>query len=124
MHEISKDIIDSILLDLKKFEKNNDFLNNEITLTNLAVDFNTNSSYLSKIINGNKGKNFSTYISNLRIDYCVEKLKTNQKFRRLPIKGIAFEIGFNNTESFSKAFYRKTGIYPSYFIKQIEKQHS
>ena len=32
------------------------------------------------------------------------------------------EIGFNNTESFSKAFYRKTGIYPSYFIKEIEKQ--
>ena len=124
LHEISKDIIDSILLDLKKFEKNNDFLNNEITLVNLAVDFNTNSSYLSKIINGNKGKNFSTYISDLRIDYCVEKLKTNQKFRRLPIKGIAFEIGFNNTESFSKAFYRKTGIYPSYFIKEIEKQHS
>ncbi len=124
LHEISKDIIDSILLDLKKFEKNNDFLNNEITLANLAVDFNTNSSYLSKIINGNKGKNFSTYISDLRIDYCVEKLKTNDKFRRLPIKGIAFEIGFNNTESFSKAFYRKTGIYPSYFIKEIEKKHS
>ena len=97
------------------------FLNN-ITLANLAIDFNTNSRYLSKIINVNKGKNFSTYISDLRIDYSIEKLKTNEKFRKLAIKGIAFEIGFNNTESFSKAFYRKTGIYPSYFIKEIEKQ--
>lgn len=124
LYEISKDIIDSILLDLKKFERNNGFLNNEISLANLAVNFNTNSSYLSKIINSNLGKNFSTYISDLRIDYCVEKIKTDEKFRRLPIKGIAFEIGFNNTESFSKAFYKKTGIYPSYFIKEIEKQHS
>ena len=122
LSEISKDIIDLILLNLKKFERNNDFLNNQITLANLAIDFNTNSRYLSKIINVNKGKNFSTYISDLRIDYSIEKLKTNEKFRKLAIKGIAFEIGFNNTESFSKAFYRKTGIYPSYFIKEIEKQ--
>ena len=36
---------------------------------------------------------------------------------------IAQEVGFNNSESFSKAFYKKTGIYPSYFIKQLEKEN-
>ena len=38
------------------------------------------------------------------------------------IKAIANEMGFNTTEAFSKSFYKSTGIYPSFFIKQLEKQ--
>ncbi|SFS43281.1 helix-turn-helix domain-containing protein [Lutibacter maritimus] len=121
LHEISKDIVDAILFNLKKFEKNNGFINNQITLANLATDFNTNSRYLSKIINVNKQKNFSTYIADLRIEYCIKKLKEDITFRKYSVKAISSEIGFNNAETFSKAFYKKTGIYPSYFIKEIEK---
>ena len=90
---------------------------------NLSKSLSTNSNYLSKIINFYKGKNFSSYISDLRIDYCVEKLKTDEIFIKYSIKAIAFDIGFNNTESFSKAFYKKTGIYPSFFIKELEKHY-
>ncbi len=32
---------------------------------------------------------------------------------------IAEEAGFNTAESFSKAFFKKTGIKPSYFIKEL-----
>jgi len=122
LNGISKKIVKSVLLALKEFEINNAFLDNQLTLNSLSKDFNTNSNYLSKIINSYKEQNFSTYISNLRIDYCVEKLKTDTTFRKYTINAIAFEIGFNNVESFSKAFYKKTGIYPSYFIKEIGKQ--
>ena len=82
------------------------------------------SNYLSKIINAHKKMNFSSYLSNLRIDYCVEKLKTDNKFRKFTVHGIAFEIGFNNVESFSKAFHKKTKVYPSSFIKEIEENNS
>jgi len=37
------------------------------------------------------------------------------------IKALASESGFNTTEAFSKSFYKKTGIYPSYFIKELKK---
>ncbi|WP_159025502.1 AraC family transcriptional regulator [Aquimarina sp. Aq78] len=43
-------------------------------------------------------------------------------YRKYTVQAIAQEIGFNNSEAFSKAFYKKTGIYPSYFIKKLEKQ--
>ncbi len=82
---------------------------------------NTNSNYLSKAINFDKNKNFKAYINDLRIDYVIEKLKIDGRFRKFTIKSIAVEIGFNNPESFSKAFHKKTNMYPSYFIRQLEK---
>ncbi|MDX1830034.1 MAG: helix-turn-helix domain-containing protein [Lutibacter sp.] len=119
---ISIEIINQILKGLNDFEQNNEFIDNEINLNILAKKLNTNSNYLSKIINFYKKKNFSSYLSDLRIDYGIKKLTSDHTFRKYAIKAIASEIGFNNAESFSKAFYSKTGIYPSYFIKEIEKQ--
>ena len=121
-NEVPEDVFNSIILELNKFEANEGYLNNKITLKTLASLFKTNSTYLSKTINLHTKNNFSTYISSLRIDYCVEKLKSDSTFRKYTIKAIAQEIGFNNTESFSKSFFKKTGIYPSYFIKELEKQ--
>ncbi|MDT8418745.1 MAG: hypothetical protein RQ864_13160, partial [Lutibacter sp.] len=63
-------------------------------------------------------------ISDLRIVYCIEQLKTNETYRKYSLKAIAFELGYNNAESFSKDFYRKTGIYPSLFIREFENQNS
>lgn len=119
---ISEEIVKHVLKALEKFEINNTFIDNEITLNSLSKLYNTNSNYLSKIINTYKEKNFSTYISDLRIAYCIEKLKNDTTFRKYSIKAIAFEVGFNNTESFSRAFFKKTEIHPSYFIKELEKK--
>ncbi len=119
---ISEHIITSVLNQLKTFEDETQFLDKAITLANLSKRFNTNSSYLSKIVNHYNDKNFNSYLTELRINYCVEQLQTNKTLRTYTIKAIAEEVGFKNNESFSKAFFKTTGIYPSYFIKQIEKQ--
>lgn len=98
--------------------------NTSINLNSLAKNMGTNSNYLSKIINFHKGDNFSTYLSDLRIEYTIEALQKQSKLREYTIKTIAHEVGFGNTESFTKAFYKKTGLYPSYFIKQLKKNNS
>ena len=118
---IPKEVVKDILQKLKKLEKNKTFISNKISLSSLSVNFNTNTKYLSVIINNNKHTNFSNYINNLRIDYVVEKLKSDHKFRRYSIKAIGEDVGFSNSESFSKAFYRKTGIQPSLFVKELNK---
>jgi AraC-like DNA-binding protein len=46
-------------------------------------------------------------------------LKEDQKFRKYTIKAIAIEIGFNTDQAFSKAFHKKTGVFPSSFIKEL-----
>ncbi len=118
---LSPEIVKNVLTALNEFEKNEGFLDNSVSLNSLAKTGITNANYLSKIINAHKNKNFSTYISDLRIDACIEKLKKDPVLRKYAIKAIAFEVGFNNTESFSKAFFKRTGIYPSFFIKELEK---
>jgi len=118
---IPKETIENILSFLQKFEKNHGYISHEITLSSLAKAFETNSKYLSQLINQNKKQSFNSYINQLRINYTVEKLKTDSTFRKFSIKAIAHEVGFNTTESFSKAFYKNTGIKPSFFIKELKK---
>lgn len=121
---ISPEIIESIMTRLKVFESEKKYLSQRISLNEMAKDFETNSTYLSKIINLKKGKNFSQYINDLRIDYAVEELKENTTFRKYTIKAIANECGFKSAESFSKSFYKKHGIYPSYYLKQLQQTSS
>ncbi|WP_103864117.1 AraC family transcriptional regulator [Aquimarina sp. I32.4] len=116
---LSDKVVEEIRKNLKNFENNNQFLNKNLTQKDVANLIETNSTYLSKIVNQFEGKNFAVYINDLRIDYAIEEIKNNSKIRKYSIKHIAEEVGFNNAESFSKAFYRKTGLYPSFFIKNI-----
>ncbi|WP_282079865.1 AraC family transcriptional regulator [Aquimarina algiphila] len=118
---ISEEIVKMILEGLQQFEDEEGFLSSNITTGDLAKQLKTNTKYLSKVINTYKEKSFSVYINELRIGYVIDKLKSDTKFRLYTIKAISREIGFNTTEAFSKSFYKKTGIYPSYFIKQLEK---
>ena len=111
----------SIIERLDSFESECNFTKKNLTLNKLAKTFNTNTAYLSKVINHYKNESFSSYLNNLRIEYAIQELKNNGIFRNYTIAAIAKEIGFNNPESFSKAFYKKTGIYPSYFIKQLDQ---
>ncbi len=119
---ISEEIVTEILKYLESFEQDKDYLKHNITISDLAKKMNTNSKYLSRVINYYKKKSFSTYINELRIDYCIEKLKTDTKFIKYTVRAIAKEVGFNSSESFSKSFYKLKGIHPSYFIKELEKQ--
>ncbi|WP_426480777.1 helix-turn-helix domain-containing protein [Chryseobacterium sp. R2ACT005] len=109
-----------ILIDkIEQFEKTNSFLNKNITLDSLAKEFDTNRDYLSKLVNELKGKNFSQYLNELRINYIVEELKSNEKIRKHTIAAIADDIGYNNAESFTNAFKKITGTLPSYYIKAL-----
>lgn len=113
--------MDDILRKLDKFEKNNDYLNSSLSLMSLAKKFNTNSSYLSRVLNSSKSINFSKYLNDLRIDYAVNQIKNDAVFRKYTIEAIASECGYNNSASFSRSFYKKTGLHPSYFVNEILK---
>jgi AraC-like DNA-binding protein len=106
----------------KEFEAMLGFLDKNCSLDALSKQLKTNTAYLSKFVNDFKGVNFSTYINGLRIDYAIKKLQEDQLHLSRTIEGIAKEVGFNTAESFSKAFFTKTGIKPSYFIKELKNK--
>ena len=107
---------------IDEFESNNGFLKKNLTLDSLAKEFQTNRDYLSKLINELKNKNFSQYLNELRINYIVEELKSNNRIRKHTIAAIAEDIGYNNSESFTNAFKKITGTLPSYFIKALNEK--
>ncbi|WP_430907173.1 helix-turn-helix domain-containing protein [Maribacter sp. 2-571] len=121
IHGIAEAVLLPIREKLLRFENGNGFLSQKISLASLSKKMGTNSNYLSKIINHDKGKNFSNYINDLRIDHVIEALKTDARLRKLTVQALGEEIGFNRSESFSKAFYKKTKMYPSDFIKRLER---
>lgn len=118
--DISEETSIEIIEGLNQFEHTLGFLDKNLTLSKLSDKLNTNTSYLSKIINTKKNQSFTTYLKNLRIKYAFESLKTNDKLEKYTIKAIAEEFGFKSAESFSKAFLEVYNMYPSYFIKQLK----
>ncbi|WP_426481835.1 helix-turn-helix domain-containing protein [Chryseobacterium sp. R2ACT005] len=121
---ISEDIAQTILRELEIFENKDQFLNKGITLGSLAKKIKTNSKYLSEIINTYKGKNFATYLNDLRIDYAISRLANDRKFRSYKIPFIAEELGYNNEQAFTLAFKKRTGTPLSIYLKEIENMSS
>ena len=118
---ISEEVIADILEKLEGFEKTKKYLQQHISLHSLAQELKTNPNYLSRVINFKRDKNFSQYLNDLRIAYALEEIKNNPRFLKYSIRAIAAECGYTNATSFSRAFYRQTGFYPSFYIKQLLK---
>lgn len=119
---INENIIEDLLAKLTKFEKQKQYLKTTISQKGLAEEWETNTSYLSKVINTYKEKNFKQYINDLRIDYAIATLKTNANLRSYKIDALANQFGFSNARSFTDAFMARTGIKLTSYIKQQNEE--
>lgn len=118
---ISESVAQTILKDLETFEAKEQFLIKGLTLGSLAKKLKTNSKYLSEVINTYKEKNFAAYLNDLRIDYAINRLTKDRKFRSYKILFIAEELGYNNEQAFTLAFKKRTGTPLSIYLKEIER---
>lgn len=107
---------------LKEFERSNGFIDRNISLATLAGQINTNTIYLSHILNNVYGKDFNLYINELRVKYAILKLTTDKKYRTYKISYLAEEFGFSSHSKFSSVFKAITELTPSVFISHLEKE--
>ena len=117
--EISDTLRNDILKKLKVFEKELGFTNKKCNLENLSKELETNSTYLSKIINDKKQCNFSTYLNNLRIEHTIYLLENNKRVRSLTIAAISELVGYNSVKPFITAFKERYSILPSIYLKKF-----
>lgn len=110
-----------ILSQLENFESSSKFVQNSISLPFLAANFDTNTKYLSYVINTHKGKDFNNYINGLRINYIIGKLKKEPKYLKYKISSLAEETGFSSQSKFAAAFKKVTSVSPSEFIKHLKE---
>lgn len=122
--DINSETANLVLKQLEKFEKGKRFLKKDLTSIKLAVAFESNAKYLSKIIYHHRGKKFVEYINDPKVDYLTAQLKENKIPRNYTNKALAKEIGLRSTQRLTNSFYAKKGMPASYFIKELKKRRS
>ncbi len=100
------------------FEINQVYLQSDLTVVKLATELNTNSAYLSQVINELFDKNFSSFVNEYRVKE-ARKMLSDPKFQHLTIEAIAKNTGFNSLSAFNNSFKKFTGITPSYYLKSV-----
>ncbi len=118
---LSKKTYKELVKKLKAFEASNDFLNKNMSLSMLIGQLNTNAKYLRYILTCEKHTDYNSYINQLRVNYIVEKLKTNHVYSTYKISYLAKESGFSSHSKFSASFKNVTGLSPSEFIEDLKE---
>lgn len=109
-----------ILKKLKDIELKKVFLNQDFTLQFVAKKIKTNTTYLSYIVNKNFEKSFSEYANELKINYVINEMISNAKYRKYSTQAIAESVGYKNATSFARSFNKKTGLSPVQFAQKLD----
>ncbi|ASW73604.1 AraC family transcriptional regulator [Chryseobacterium piperi] len=83
------------------------------TVKAIAEEMNISPNYLGSLLRIHTQQNTQSHIQNRLIDYAKERLSTTN----LSVSEIAYELGFEHPQSFSKLFKQKTDQSPLEFRK-------
>lgn len=105
-----------LFLKLKHYlEKQQAFLDPNLTLKYTADHLHTNTKYLSQVVNHLSNHNFQYFINTFRVSDAKSKLLCDE-FQHLTLYGIALQCGFKNKSTFYKVFKEVTNLTPREFI--------
>jgi AraC-like DNA-binding protein len=97
---------------LTGYFNNDDLINKGLpTVQYIAGELNVSPNYLSSLLKVLTGQNTKQHIHDKLIEKAKEKLSTTN----LSVSEIAYELGFEHSQSFSKLFKSKTNLSPLAF---------
>lgn len=107
---------------LNLMEKQQPYIESDLTLRKLADMLSISTHNLSEIINMRQGQNFYDFINQYRVEKVKKDLADPNK-KHLTILAIAFDAGFSSKSSFNLIFKKYTQLKPSEYRKQIFQTH-
>jgi AraC family transcriptional activator of pobA len=108
----SSDLLQRLEELLDSYFKDDELLRKGVpTVAYLAQHFNLSPSYLSDMLRSLTGQNAQQHIHNRLIDKAKEILSTTS----LSVSEVAYALGFEYSQSFSKLFKNKTNLSPLEF---------
>lgn len=110
--ELYEKIVEKVVVQKKYKEPN-------YLAKDLARELNTNTRYLSAVINSRFGMNYSCLVNEYRIRDALHLL-VDKRYATKSIEQISALVGFANRQSFYSAFYRNTGEAPNDYRKRHE----
>ncbi|MBF4506528.1 AraC family transcriptional regulator [Flavobacterium sp. JLP] len=110
---------EEIVIKLLELEDKLEYLSADFTLSNVAKKIKTNTTYLSHVVNKRFEKTFGEYANELKINYVINEMITNDNYRKFSTQAAAESVGFKNAASFAKSFRKRTGVSPAQFANNI-----
>jgi AraC-like DNA-binding protein len=102
-----------IMSDLRQLiDKEQLFLQPEITIDQVAERLKISKHHLSQIVNQDLGHTFNNLVYNWRLNEAQKRL-LDPKFRDLKIAAIAYDLGFSSVSVFTRMFKKRFGVTPS-----------
>ena len=109
---VNNDLLSKIYYLLKTYFEQEQALNSGLpTVTYLAEQLNVSARYLSDMLRSFTGQSTQQFIHNKLIEKAKEELSTTN----LSVSEIAYQLGFEHPQSFSKFFKNKTNESPLKF---------
>lgn len=93
------------------------FLNQDLTLKDLSVELNSNTTYVSQTINGMSKKSFFDFVNTYRVEY-AKQLLLDDRYSKYSIEGIGKESGFRSRSAFYNAFRKNCQMSPLEYKNQ------
>ena len=94
------------------------YLNEELTLHQLAAQLDVPTYHLSQALNEELQKNFFDFVNEYRVEEVKQKV-ADPTFQKYTLLAIALESGFRSKASFNRVFKRFTGMTPSEYKKNV-----
>lgn len=104
-----------------RLEEEELYLNPDLSLGRLANIMDTNTKYLSQVINRCSGHNYQKFINSYRIE-AVKKKLLNGAYENLTYFGIAQQCGFKNKSTFYKVFRDFLKATPKDFVLRARRK--
>ena len=101
------------------FDTDKPYLDENITVGEIAKKLYTNKAYLSRVINDHTGKNFCQYVNYYRVMYSIQAFKENPGLR---VYELAEMSGFHTIVSYNMAFRLVTNETPSEWCKRVRSE--
>ncbi len=105
----------------KRLEDEKLYLDPKLSLGRLANLLDTNTKYLSQVINHCSGNNYQQFINGYRIEAVKEKL-LSKEYENLTYFGIAQQCGFKNKSTFYKVFRDFLQATPKDFVARARRR--
>lgn len=98
-----------------------EYCSEEFTLDRLCQLVESNTRYVSQVINGYYGKNFTSFVNEYRIRLACSRLADFKTYGRHTINAIGQSVGFKSNTTFSAVFRKQTGMTPSVYQKMVKE---
>ena len=117
-----KKALQDLAIRIKEFASDSiEPFNSDFSVNRLASLLNEHPRKISKAINECMEKNFSSWLSEIRIDEACRRLTDFDNFGSLSIAGIAEGVGFKSRTHFAEVFKKHTGLSPSEYQRLARK---